>query len=86
MLRKLFQTWPGWADKNFQGGTNFFSTIVEKFYPRIKIFRGIIFFLTVHRTTFNNDAHVNLFCYYCLLHVHVPLMLIWLVKPFVEMK
>ena len=45
MLRKLFQTWPGWADKNFQGGTNFFSTIVEKFYPRIKIFGGDNFFL-----------------------------------------
>ena len=39
----------------------------------------------VHGTTFNNDAQVSLFCY-CLLHVHVPLMLIWLIKPFVEMK
>ena len=29
----MFQTWPGWADKNFQGGTNFFSTNAENFYP-----------------------------------------------------
>ena len=29
---------PGWVDKNFQG--EFFSTIIEKFYPRIKIFGG----------------------------------------------
>ena len=43
----MLQTWPGWADKNFQGGTKKFSTIVEKFYPRIKIFWGTIFFLTV---------------------------------------
>ena len=44
--RKMLQTWPGWADKNFQGGTKIFSTIVEKFYPKIKIFRGAIFFFT----------------------------------------
>ena len=38
---------PGWADKNFQGGTKIFSTIVQKFYPSMKIFGGTIFFLTV---------------------------------------
>ena len=27
----MFQTWPGWADKNFQGGTNYFSANVEIF-------------------------------------------------------
>ena len=30
----MFQTWPGWADKSFQGGTNYFSANVENFYPR----------------------------------------------------
>ena len=34
---------PGWADKNFQDRTKIFSTIVEKFYPRIKIFGGQFF-------------------------------------------
>ena len=43
MPRKMFQTWPGWADKSFQGGTNFFSTVVEKFYPRIKVLGGKFF-------------------------------------------
>ena len=32
--------------QKFSGGTKIFSTIVEKFYPRIKIFGGTIFFLT----------------------------------------
>ena len=36
--------WPG--GQNFSGWDKFFSTIVEKFYPTIKIFGGTIFFLT----------------------------------------
>ena len=46
MLRKYCQTWFGQADKIFQGRTKIFNTIAEKFYPRIKIFGGTIFFLT----------------------------------------
>jgi len=40
---KCFQTWPGQADKSFQGRTKIFNTIAEKFYPRIKIFGGQFF-------------------------------------------
>ena len=36
--------WPG--GQKFQGRTKIFNTIAEKFYPRIKIFKGTIFFLT----------------------------------------
>ena len=43
--RKCCQTWPGQADKKFQGRT---KIIAEKFCPKIKIFGGRIFFLTVH--------------------------------------
>ena len=32
--------------QKFSGWDKFFSAIVEKFYPRIKIFGGTIFFLT----------------------------------------
>ena len=38
-------------DKNFHSRSKNFNTIAEKFYPRIKIFRGIIFFLTAHMYT-----------------------------------
>ena len=44
-LKTLKKTLPDMADKNFQGRTKIFSTIVENFYPRIKIFGGTIFFL-----------------------------------------
>ena len=43
MPRKMLQTWPGQADKNFQGRTKIFSTVAENFYPRIKIFGGKFF-------------------------------------------
>ena len=43
MPRKTLQTWPGQADKNFQGRTKNFNTIAENFYPRIKIFGGTVF-------------------------------------------
>ena len=46
ILRKRCQTWPGQADKNFQGRTKIFNIIAENFCPRIKIFGGTIFFLT----------------------------------------
>ena len=29
--RKMFQTWPGWADKNFQGGTIFLAQLLKNF-------------------------------------------------------
>ena len=45
--RKHCQTWPGQMDKNFQGRTKIFNIIAESFCPRIKIFGGTIFFLTV---------------------------------------
>ena len=47
MQRKMLSDISGQADKNFQGRTKIFNTVAEKFYPRIKIFEGTIFFLTV---------------------------------------
>ena len=29
--RKMLQTWPGWADKNFQGGTFFLAQSLKNF-------------------------------------------------------
>ena len=43
MPKKMFPTWPGKVDKNFQDRTKILSTIVENFYPRIKVFGGTIF-------------------------------------------
>ena len=43
MPRKTLQTWPGQADKNFQGRTKIFSTVAENFYPRIKFSGGQFF-------------------------------------------
>ena len=57
------QTWPaGQADKNFQGRTKIFIIIAdsEKFCPRITIFRGTIFFLTVATRSVNKSVRVEL--------------------------
>ena len=56
--RKTMPNMAGWADKIFQGRTKIFNTIAEKFYPRIKIIGGTIFFLTGLRESmyiFNQD-------------------------------
>ena len=46
MQRKTLSdmVWPG--GQKFQGRTKIFNTVAEKFYPRMKIFEGTIFFLT----------------------------------------
>ena len=49
---KMFQTWPGWADKNFQGGTIFLAQSLKNL--RIKKFsRGKFFFTGIDNFYFS---------------------------------
>ena len=56
----MLLTWPGQADKNFQGRTKIFSTIAEIFIPGQK-FLGGQFFLDSPHTVFpySNMGRVN---------------------------
>ena len=55
MLRKLFSDMAWLGGQKFSGWDKFFlAQTLKKFYPRIKIFRGIIFFLDRASVTYSN--------------------------------